>query len=162
MDKKEKIRLAVELIKNGKTSKQASELIGITEWSLNTLLSRSGIKISDLRGRINAKEKTNKDGKYLGKITPQMARTEIARHRGYIGAAKHFGVEHQSFKAWCRKNGLTVGSILGGDSHARKQHANIKVKNQYTPSGPSIFYEQATVKDIFIRNKLDGGLSLCA
>lgn len=153
---------AVELIKGGATTKTAAEKIGITEGGLISWVSRQGLRVSELRNKPRAEIREHIGGLYHGYITTDEAVAAIKEGGGYVGAAEILEVEHNSFKHWCRKNGIKVRETIEGAPRRSNKNGNIG-NNQYTcPQASRIIYEKATLKDILIRNRWDGGLSLCA
>jgi len=164
---KERYLKGIELIRKGMTIREAASALFISEKTMCTGMQKLGIRVSYLRN-VKGLNHVHKDGKWEGIYSVQEISGIVKLCGGFAGAAKALNTNHSRFKAWCLHNEIRVRDVLDSDEVAeyapsiRTRGTSIG-KNQYThPKTSRVIYEKATIKDILIRNRWDGGLSLCA
>lgn len=149
---------AIELIKQGLSVREASEMLNTTESNLYTVMRRNKVFVSDLRPCAKKMPVVHINGKYQGKYSHDQVRKAIIQGLGYKGAADILDTDHHRLKAWCRKNDIKVKDVLENCDVKRPADS---YKNQYSYTQPvKVVYEQATIKDLAIRRPWFGG-ALC-
>lgn len=149
---------AIELIKQGLSVREASEMLNTTESNLYAVMRRYKVFVSDLRPCSKKMPVVHKNGKYQGKYSHDQVRKAIAKGFGYKGASAILETDHQRLKSWCRKNKIVVKEVIGNYGVKRDPES---YKNQYSYTQTvKVVYEQATLKDLAIRRPWFGG-ALC-